>query len=80
MRTASASGGVHDDRLAILVAAAEDDRVREVLDRVDRLAVAADQHAEVVAVADREDLLVRLLDLDRAAHADLVGDPLDHLA
>ena len=74
------AGRIDDHRLALVVAAAEEDRVREVLDRVDRLAVPADQHAEVVALADDADLLLALLDLDRALDADLVRDPLDDLA
>ena len=53
--------------------------MREVLDRVDRLAVAADQHAEVVALADRAELVLTLPDRDGALHADLAHDPLHQL-
>ena len=38
---------IDDDLLAVVGMTAEHDRIRQVLDRVDRLAVAADQHAEV---------------------------------
>ena len=71
---------VDGDRLSLVVAAAEDDRVREVLDCVDRLAVPADQHAEIVALTNDADLLLAFLDLDRALDSDLVRDPLDDLA
>ena len=62
-RTASASSvraaplavarRVDDDLLAVLGVTSPDDRVREVLDRVDRLAVPADQQPEVAARARR---------------------------
>src|SRR5688500_17611113 len=60
------AGRVDHDRHALVIAAPKEDRVREVLDRVDRLAVAADQHPEVVALTDDANLLVALLDLDGA--------------
>ena len=43
------AGGVDDDLLPVVGLRARDDRVREVLDRVDRLAVLADEQPEVAA-------------------------------
>ena len=63
-----------------LGAAAPRDRVREVLDRVDRLAVLADQQAELVAAARDVDRLVVLAHVDAAATPIPIGDPLDELA
>src|SRR3954449_5462098 len=77
---------VDDDRLA-LVAVMEGRAPRQVLQRVDRLPVAADQAAHLVGPVDgRADLLGGLLHLDRgvqlqrlddAAHD--LADPLDRL-
>jgi len=51
------------------------DCVREVLNGIDRLSVAADQHAEVGPGArDRDDLVV-LLDVDPSSDTDPVHDP-----
>ena len=73
-------GRVDDDRLRSLVASAAEDRVGEVLDRVDRLAVLADQHAELGAVAASRTLLVVLHDVDPALDAERVADSLEELA
>ena len=74
------AGRVDDDRLAGSAAVAVDDRVREVLERVDRLAVLADQEAEVAARAGGDDRLVVLVDLDAAADAERGREALEQLA
>ena len=53
------------------------DPVGDVLDRVDRLAVAADQQAEVVALEVGTDLLVVLLDVDARFDPDAGEDLLE---
>src|SRR5439155_1367101 len=58
-----------DDDLLAGVLVLPQDRVRERLHRIDRLAVAADQQAEVRGGADRRDRVGRFLDLDAAARA-----------
>ncbi len=45
-----------------------------MLDRVDHLAVAADQEAEVVALEVRPDLVGVLLDVDAGVDPDAVDD------
>ena len=56
------AGGVDHDADAAAAALAVGDLEGEVLDRVDRLAVAADEEPEVVALEDAADPLVVLLD------------------
>ena len=70
------AGRVDRDPLALL-AAAEGGLVAEQLDRVDRLAVAADQQADVLAVDVGADLVLALLDRDRGVQAELLDDPLE---
>ena len=50
------------------------DRVREVLHRVDRLTVAADQHAEIRPGTGHGDHLVRLVEVDPRRDTDAVDD------
>ena len=73
------AGGVDGDPLALL-AAAEGGLVAEQLDRVDRLAVAADQQADVLAVDVGVDLVLVLLDRDRGLEAELLDDALEQHA
>ena len=74
------AGGVEQDPLA-LADPAEGGLVAEQLQRVDRLAAAADQEPVVVVAADdRFDRLVVLGDLDIALEVELVEDALDELA
>ena len=68
-----------DDRL-LLDALAVEDRVGEVLQRVDRLALLADQHAEVGAAAGRRDRLVRLGDAHVHADTERVAGQLEQVA
>ena len=74
------AGGVDDHGLPLAGLVAGDNGVREVLDRIDRLAVPADQDAEVVARADGGDGLLVLGHVDPAADADPVRDQRDHVA
>ena len=53
------AGSVDDDAQPVVAVRAVPDRVGEVLERVDRLAVAADQHAEVGADERRDELARR---------------------
>ena len=71
---------VDDDLFPGVEMTAERDRVREVLNRVDRLAVAADQHAQVGTGDGERDQLVLLTRVDPARNPDRRGDPLDELA
>src|SRR4029450_8989683 len=73
-------GGVDHDGLALVATAAPDHRVREVLDRVDRLAVLPDRPPEPPSDDGPPHRLVGLHDLDARLHADRLEDPLDHLA
>src|SRR2546423_5544562 len=72
------AGGVDDHVLLEVREAAADDRVGEVLDRVDRLAMPADQDAELTGGARRGDRLLLLLDLDAAADAERTADAVEH--
>src|SRR5207247_6332186 len=71
---------VEKDRLPILCPTAIDDRVREVLDRVDGLAVLADQQSEVAAREGGGERLLVLLDREPGVHADLADDSPQQLA
>src|SRR5919202_5051312 len=71
---------VDDHLLALVREGAVGDRVREVLARVDRLPVPADQNAEVAAAALDVHRVVALLDVDAAVDADGRRDPLHELA
>ena len=73
------AGGVDGDPLALALAA-EGGAVAEQLQGVERLAAAADQDAEVVALAldPAEDPLLVLLDLDLGVEVEGVGDLLEH--
>src|SRR5438034_3164739 len=73
-------GRIDDDILAVVRARAPDDRIREVLDRVDRLTVLADQEPEIRAGARRRDRFVVLEDVDPATDADPGGDAFEQLA
>src|SRR3954453_23547546 len=55
-------------------------RIREVLDRVDRLPVPPDEHAEIGTVTRQRDRLVVLVRRDVRVHADAVDDALHELA
>src|SRR5207244_10258665 len=68
------------DLLAVVGEGAVGDRVREILERVDRLAVPADQDAEVAAAALDVDRVVVLVHLDAALDPDRRRDPLDEVA
>src|SRR6478736_3045764 len=70
---------VDDDLLAILGMTSPHDGVREVLDRVDRLTMAADEHAQVHTRARDRDGFVTLLHVDVRAHSDSVHDSGDEL-
>src|SRR6185437_6802649 len=72
------AGGVDGDRLSL--ATAEEDRVAQVLERVDRLAVLADQESEIAAGARDENLLVPFVRLGHGADPDRGHDALDQLA
>src|SRR5207247_883093 len=71
---------VEKDRLPILCPTAIDDRVRGVLDRVDGLAVLADQQSDVAARDGGGERLLVLLDREPGVHADLADDSLQQLA
>src|SRR5918994_3605155 len=73
------AGRIDDDVLRTFGPAASRDGVREVLDRVDRLPVLADQQAELRAAADDVDRLLVLPHVDPTSHADPLGDTLHEL-
>ena len=73
---AAVAGRVDGDPLALLPAA-EGGLVAEQLHRVDRLAVAADQQADLLALDVGVDLLVALLDRDRGLQAEILDDALE---
>src|ERR671924_1680399 len=74
----SIPGCVDDRRLPRHVP--REDRVHEVLDRVDRLAMTADQQPEVTAGARGDDGIVELVDVDAARDPHSERDPRDELA
>src|SRR5580765_322306 len=65
---------VDDDLLAILGMTSPHDRVRKVLHRIDRLAMATDEHPQVHTRARDRDGAVTLLHGDVRAHSDSVHD------
>src|SRR5919198_3968076 len=73
-------GGVHHNWLPLVAVLAPDDRVHEVLNRVDRLTVLADHQPELTAGQRREHRLVVLAKLDAGADADRFENPLEDLA
>src|SRR5215211_2975507 len=75
----SISGCVHRDALSVLPPT-EGGPVTNELDRVDRLAAAADEESQVLAVDPTEDLLVVLGDVDARVYVELVDDSLEDRA
>ena len=73
------AGGVDHDRHPVTVAAGRE-AVGEVLDRVDRLAVATDQEPDVVADVFGDQPIALDPDLDIGVDIGLVEDPLHQLA
>src|SRR4051812_35520907 len=71
--------GIHHDAAAA-GPAAEDDPLGQVLDRVDRLAVAADEQAEVLAVHRADERLVLDRHLDVGIEVQRAGDLLEQVA
>src|SRR5580765_3247299 len=71
--------GIDDDLLALVRLPAVHRRVREVLDRVDRLTVPADQHPQVGPDARDGDRLVAFLDVDLRVDTVPVDDALYEL-
>ena len=69
-----------DGHLDTIALATRDDRVDDVLHRVDRLSVPADQHADVATDALDMHAVGVLANLDPAVHAELGDDPLDERA
>ena len=72
--------GVDHDPAAVVAVAAQGDPHRQVLERVDRGPVLADQQPEVLALDRGPQLLVGLGDLDLGLQVQLVDHPLDHVA
>ena len=58
---------------------AVDDRVRQVLDRIDRLPVLTDQQTEIPPRERGRNRLLVLLDRQPRMNADLADDPLEQL-
>src|SRR6266566_58625 len=71
---------IDDDRLPVFGLAAVDDCVRQVLNRIDRLPVLADQKAEVTAGERGGQRLLVLLDRQPRMHPDLANDAIEELA
>src|SRR5437868_5669218 len=64
------SRGVDDDLLARITVGSMDDRVDQILDGVDRLAVPADEEPRVGRAARNGDRLVVLLDVEASLDAE----------